>query len=61
MTNTPIKYPIKPTTGEEDYNFACYVIRLPNNSPAAPEVTARTNTLLNPTHLKITQKIRFNI
>lgn len=34
---------------------------LPNNSPAAPEVITKTKTLLNPTHLKMKNKLRFNI
>ena len=33
----------------------------PNSSPAAPEVITKTKTLLNPTHLKMRKKIRFNI
>lgn len=33
----------------------------PNSSPAAPEVITRTKTLLNPTHLKMRKKLRFNI
>jgi hypothetical protein len=42
---------MSPQIGVVDYNLALSETKFPKNSPAAPQVTTKTKTRLNPIHL----------